>query len=200
MKLHAKNKLMTFLFFSLACKTLSSEEWTKTCKSEDGTYSETASVLYDNKNWSYTQQKYMQGKKYTINFSTLTNFQPPLGGISSLKTEYWVRCPLDFDNLDPLYGFYETKKIKDVCFSKINAKGEKLCDESGKEKKLTFSWSQFISYLPLGKVVVDLCSQLEINLHKKKYPETFSERNPPLPLVPCNDKLITNIIDNISGQ
>ena len=76
-------------------------EWTKTCKSEDGTYSETASLLYDNKNWSYTQQKYREGKKYTIKFSTLTNLQPPLGGISSLKTEYWVRCPIDFDNFDP---------------------------------------------------------------------------------------------------
>jgi hypothetical protein len=175
-------------------------EWTKTCKSEDGTYSETASLLYDNEDWSYTQQKYREGKKYTIKFSTLTNLQPPLGDISSLKTEYWVRCPIDFDNFDPTYGFYETKKIKDVCFSKINAKGEKLCEEGGKEEKLTFMWSQFISYLPFGKVAVDLCGQLEINLHREKYPETFSKRNPPLPLIPCNDKLVTNIIENISGR
>ena len=77
-----KMKKLTLLIAMLMA-TSAWAEWTKTCKSEDGTYSETASLLYDNKNWSYTQQKYREGKKYTIKFSTLTNLQPPLGGISS---------------------------------------------------------------------------------------------------------------------
>ena len=186
--------IAVFMLVLLAPPVIFSDEWTETCKYNGEEYVETDELLYDKNNWTFSKERYREGIKHTIMFSTLTNFNPPLGAISSLKSEYRLHCPLDFNKWHSLYGYYETQKIKDTCFSKINAEGEKLCEEKSKDKKLMFEYGNHYKINPFGKVAVDLCEQLELNFFKEKYPKTYDDRDPPY-ILSCG-KHYSNLIKN----
>jgi|TARA_B110000438_G_scaffold90472_1_gene89931 hypothetical protein len=174
--------LITAMFMATsawAIEIIEVDEWTETCKYNGEEYVETDELLYDKNNWTFSKTRYNQGIRHTIWFSTLTNFNPPLGAVSSLKSEYKLYCPTDFDEWEEKYGAYIAKKVKDSCFSKINAEGEKLCEERSKEKQVVFHFINHYKVNPFGKVAVDLCNQLELNFLKEKYPETYKEESPP---------------------